>query len=268
MQTEQIQAPSPAPILSTPVLRMAVASSEGVRIDQHFGQTEIFRVYDVSASGAVAVEDRDVTKHAEGDEDRRDTICRMLKDCSVLLVAKIGITPQEKLAGVGIEAIDRFAGKAVAATLDEVFASKSAATADTPLDVAQFRVLQTMLRVSDLDRSIDFYTQMLGMTVLERREHKKNQFSQAFLGYPGGVSGAVIELVFNWSEDQPFTHGTSFGHIAIGVTGITALCDRLAAQGVKMPRPPRAQRHGESIVAFVEDPDGHRIKLIQAPAPS
>lgn len=268
MPTDTLEAP---PALTTPpsqTLRIAVASSEGVRIDQHFGQTEIFRVYDVSASGAVSVEDRDVTAHAEGDEDRRDTICRMLKDCSVLLVAKIGITPQEKLAGVGIEAIDRFAGKGVAASLAEVFSSKAAATADTPLDASQFRLTQAMLRVTDLDRSIAFYTELLGMSVLERREHKKNQFSQVILGYAAGFAGMTIELVFNWSDEQPYTHGTSYGHIAIGVTGITAFCDRLAAHGVTMPRPPRAQRHGESIVAFIEDPDGHRIKLVQAPSSS
>lgn len=268
MLADTIEAPLQEPKPPSSTLRIAVASSEGVRIDQHFGQTEIFRVYDVSAAGAVPVEDRDVTQHAESDEeDRRDTICRMLKDCSVLLVAKIGITPQEKLAGHGIEAIDRFAGKGVEATLAEVFASKAAATSDAPLDAAQFRLMHAMLRVTDIDRAVAFYTQHLGMTVLERRDHKKNQFTQVYLGYGAGFSGMAIELVFNWSEEAPYTHGTSYGHIAIGVNGITALCDRLAAHGVTMPRPPRAQRHGESIVAFIEDPDGHRIELVQAPQP-
>lgn len=265
MLADLIEAPTLEQHLSSPPLRMAVASSEGIRIDHHFGQTELFRVYDVSASGAVAVEIRDVNQHAAGDEDRRDTICRMLKDCRILLVAKIGITPQEKLAGHGIEAIDRFAGKAVEAALTEVYVSKSAAKADLPLDASTFRLMHTMLRVTDLARSIDFYTRLLGMTVLEQREHKKNQFTQTYLGYAAGFSGMTLELVFNWSDDQAYTHGTSYGHIAIGVTGIAALCDRLAAQGVKMPRPPRAQRHGEAIVAFIEDPDGHRIKLVQAP---
>lgn len=263
-----IEAPSQEPSRPPSTLRMAVASSEGIRIDQHFGQTELFRVYDVSASGIVPVDDRDVDQHAEGDEDRRDTICRMLKDCSVLLVAKIGITPQEKLAGHGIEATDRYGGKSVAESLAEVFAAKSAASSDAPLDMSQFRLLHTMLRVGDIERSIDFYTRLLGMTVLERRDHKKNQFTQVYLGYSAGFSGMAIELVFNWTSEEAYTHGTSFGHIAIAVTGITALCDRLAANGVTMPRPPRAQRHGESIVAFIEDPDGHRIELVQAPSAS
>ena len=265
MTTDTLEAPPTAAMTLPPPLRIAVASSEGIRIDQHFGQTEIFRVYDVSAAGVVAVDQRDVTRYAAGDEDRRDTICRMLNDCSMLLVAKIGITPQEKLAGVGIEAIDRFAGKPVAAALSEAFAAKVSAAADAPLDSSAFRLMQTMVRVTDLDRSIAFYTELLGMTVLERREHKKNQFSQVFLGYSAGFAGMTIELVFNWNDDQPFAHGTSYGHIAIAVVGITALCDRLAARGVKMPRPPRAQRHGDAIVAFIEDPDGHRIKLVQAP---
>ena len=104
------------------------------------------------------------------------------------------------------------------------------------------------------------------MTVQDRRDHTKNQFSPAYLGYGDGPAGMTLELVFNWTQDAPYTPGDSFGHIAIEVTGITALCDRLAAAGVTMPRPPRAQRHGENIVAFIEDPDGHRIELVQVPS--
>lgn len=74
-----------------------------------------------------------------------------------------------------------------------------------------------------------------------------------------------LELVSNWDHEGPYSDGESFGHIAIQVRGITALCDRLSAAGVKMPRPPRAQRHGENIVAFIEDPDGHQIELVQTP---
>ena len=88
-----------------------------------------------------------------------------------------------------------------------------------------------MLRVADLDRSIDFYTRLLGMQVLERRDHKKNQFSQAYLGYGGGFSQMVLELVSNWTREEPYALGESFGHIAIQVSGITALCERLAAAG-------------------------------------
>jgi lactoylglutathione lyase len=123
-----------------------------------------------------------------------------------------------------------------------------------------------MLRVSDLERSIDFYTRLLGMQVLERRDHKKNQFSQAYLGYAGGFSQMVLELVANWTREEPYAQGDAFGHIAIQVSGITALCERLAAASAPMPRPPSSQRHGSNIVAFVEDPDGHRIELVQLPA--
>ena len=121
-----------------------------------------------------------------------------------------------------------------------------------------------MLRVADIDRSIDFYTRLLGMRVLERRDHKKNQFSQAYLGYGGDASQMVLELVSNWTREV--TVGDLFGHIAIQVSGITALCERLAAAGAPMPRPPSTQRHGNNIIAFIEDPDGHRIELVQLPA--
>lgn len=254
-----------APHAPSAILRIAVASQDGQRIDQHFGQAEEFLVYDVAASGPALVEQRDVAAHAQGDEDKRDTIYRMLADCKMLLVAKIGPTPQEKLASLGIEASDMQAGKDIVVALNAVFAAKNVCHDDGPLDASHFRLMHAMLRVSDFDRSLDFYTRLLGMQVLERRDHKKNQFSQAYLGY-GGAGQMTVELVFNWSNEDAYTHGTSFGHIAIEVNGITALCDRLAAAGVPMPRPPRAQRHGENIVAFIEDPDGHRIELMQAPS--
>lgn len=248
-----------------PHLRIAVASRDGARVDQHFGQAEDFLVYEVNEMGPALIEKRSVAEHARGDEDTRDTICRMLADCPVLLVAKIGPNPQEKLAGVGIEASDLHVGKAVEDALVEVFAAKTAAPEAGPVDAADFRLLHAMLRVSDMERSLDFYTRLLGMTVLEKREHKKNQFTQAYLGYGAGYAGMTLELVFNWNREAPYAQGEAFGHLAIAVSGITKLCDRLAAEGVVMPRPPRSQRHGSSIVAFVEDPDGHRIELVQLP---
>ena len=186
----------------------------------------------------------------------------MLADCPVLLVAKIGITPQEKLASVGIEASDLHVGKEITAALAEVFTAKTAPVA--ALDASNFRLMHAMLRVSDLERSLDFYGRLLGMTVLEQREHKKNQFTQVYLGYGGGSEQMALELVFNWGREEPYSQGESFGHIAIAVSGISALCDRLAAEGVAMPRPPRSQRHGDTIVAFITDPDGHHIELVQA----
>lgn len=252
----------PSPLL------IAVAGTLGGRIDKHFGQAEDFHIYRQGADGPELVETRSVTAHEQpGDEDRRDTICRMLADCRMLLVAKIGPVPQERLAGIGIEATDLHAGKNVDDTVAELFAAKAAAeTADTPLDSTGFRLLHAMLRVGDMDRSLDFYTRLLGMTVLEQREHKKNQFTQAYLGYGAGWEGMCLELVFNWGNEETYVLGNAFGHVAISVPSVTRLCDRLAAAGVPMPRPPRSQRHGDNIVAFVEDPDGHRIELVQFPS--
>jgi lactoylglutathione lyase len=247
-------------------LRVAVATREGQRVDLHFGHAEVFTVFDVDTDGPRHVETRDVARHQRDEsEDKRDTIYRMIADCRVLLVAKIGAAPQEALSAIGIEATNMYAGKAVDAALRELYAAKMEAATDAPIDASEYRLLHAMLRVADLDRSIAFYTERLGMTVLERREHKKNQFSQAYLGYGSEPSGMTLELVANWQREGAYVAGDDFGHIAIAVNNIMRLCDRLAADGVPMPRPPRAQRHGENIVAFVEDPDGYRIELVQAP---
>jgi lactoylglutathione lyase len=132
---------------------------------------------------------------------------------------------------------------------------------------SRFRILHTMLRVGDMERSVDFYTRLMGMRVLEQRQHKKNRFTQTYLGYGEASDGAVIELVANWIQDEPLSLGTAFGHIAIGVYGVRSLCERLAAENVPMPRPPSSQRHGENIIAFVLDPDGYRIELVEQRRP-
>lgn len=249
-------------------LRVAVATKEGQRVDLHFGHAESFAVYDLIDAGPRLVETRVVAEHAlNEEEDPRDTIYRMIADCKVLLVAKIGAAPQEALAALGIEATNMHAGKNVDLALRELFDAKKAAARDSGLDASEFALMHAMLRVVDLDRSIAFYTEKLGMTVLERREHKKNQFSQAYLGYGAGQAGMTVELVQNWQFEGVYVHGDAFGHIAIQVNNIVGLCDRLAAAGVPMPRPPRGQRHGENIVAFIVDPDGYRIELVQAPRP-
>ncbi|PPQ39401.1 lactoylglutathione lyase [Rhodoblastus acidophilus] len=249
-------------------LRVAVATKEGARVDLHFGHAEVFSVYDVDAQGARLVAARAIAEHAlNEDEDPRQTIYRMIADCQVLLVAKVGAAPQEALAQIGVEATNFYAGKSVDEALAELYAAKKAAAEDATLDAGEFALMHAMLRVADLDRSIAFYTQQLGMRVLERREHKKNQFSQAYLGYAAGFGGMTLELVQNWQREEAYVAGDAFGHIAIQVNDIMRLCDRLAAAGVSMPRPPRAQRHGENIVAFIADPDGYRIELVQAPQP-
>ncbi|PPQ37777.1 VOC family protein [Rhodopila globiformis] len=248
----------------TATLRIAVASRDDMRVDQHFGHADSFLVFDVIGDGATPLGRRVIAEHAQGeDEDPRQTAMRMLADCSVLLVAKIGPNPQAQLATVGIEASDMLAGKPIETALAMTFAAKNVDHSGVPVDASQFRLLHAMLRVTDLERSLAFYIGQLGMRVLEQRDHKKNQFSQAYVGYGDGFEQMTLELVANWAHEGPYVAGDSFGHVAIAVTGITALCDRLAAAGVKMPRPPRAQRHGDSIVAFIEDPDGHQIELVQ-----
>ena len=249
-------------------LRVAVATSDGKRVDLHFGNADSFAVYDVTAAGSELVATRAIADHQTSEEeDRREVVCRMLADCPVLLVGKIGPAPQEKLAGRGIGASDLLRGAAIPTALATLYAEKTAAAAavEETVDSSRFRMMHAMLRVADLDRSIAFYTEQLGMRVIDRREHKKNQFSQAYLGFGDDAKAMQLELVFNWTREEPYTRGDGFGHVAIEVTGITALCNRLSAAGVPMPRPPRAQRHGDAIVAFVEDPDGYRIELVQAP---
>ena len=265
MDTHVLTAVRPEAPAAAQTLRVAVQSRNNLRVNIHFGQTEEFLVFDVTAEGAILIARRDIESHTEaGDADARDTACRMLADCKMLLVAKIGINPQEKLARAGIEASDLYVGKPVETALIEVFAAKS--VRHTALDTSGFRLMHTMLRVRDLERSLDFYTRLLGMQVLERRDHKKNQFSQAYLGYGEGFGQMVLELVANWTREEPYAVGKSFGHIAIQVSGITALCERLKAAGTSIPRPPSSQRHGSNIVAFIEDPDGHPIELVQLPA--
>jgi lactoylglutathione lyase len=257
------------------VMRVAVAGREGGLVDQHFGQAEEFLVYDVVPGQARLVARRNVGAEAADGEDRRDTIVRILADCRALLVSKVGAAPKEKMAAAGIAALADFAGQPIEAALQALVVdpvlvqlpppggAEELAWPSSPPDFGGFRLLHAMLRVSDLDRSLDFYTRLLGMRVLEQREHKKNQFTQVYLGY-GSVAGPmVLELVFNWTRDDPYVSGDAFGHIAIGVNGIWTLCRQLAAEAVVMPRPPRSQRHGDNIVAFVDDPDGYRIELIQ-----
>jgi len=258
-------------------LKIAVAGRDGSTINEHFGQADGFLIYDVDESGARLQERREIASHAQGDEDRRDTIRRMLGDCRALLVQRVGEAPKEMMAKVGVDANALYAGKPV---LDSLLAYYTDHANDAPqailsepepepeplADPANFRILHTMFRVSDLERSLDFYTRLLGMKVLEQREHKKNQFSQAYLAFNDAPDQAALELVMNWNRAEPYPQGEAFGHIAIGVQSIGALCRMLEAEGIPMPRPPRSQKHGSTIVAFIEDPDGYYIELVQPTA--
>ncbi len=126
-----------------------------------------------------------------------------------------------------------------------------------------YRFLHTMIRVRDLDKSLDFYTRLLGMKLLRKKDYPGGEFTLAFVGYGDEDSNAVIELTHNWGQAEPYELGTGFGHVAIGVPDIHATCDGLAAEGVNIPRPPGPMKHGGSVIAFAEDPDGYKIELIE-----
>jgi lactoylglutathione lyase len=126
-----------------------------------------------------------------------------------------------------------------------------------------YRLLHTMIRVKDLDKSIDFYTRLLGMELMRRTDYPSGEFTLAFVGYGDEASDAVIELTHNWGQQEPYELGTGFGHLAVGVPDIYGTCEQLAAEGVAIPRPPGPMKHGGSVIAFVEDPDGYKIELIE-----
>ena len=128
------------------------------------------------------------------------------------------------------------------------------------------QLLHTMIRVFDLEKSIAFYTGHLGMTLLRRKDYPTGEFTLAFVGYGDEESNAVIELTHNWGQKEPYQLGTAFGHLAVGVPDIYGTCERLAKDGVKIPRPPGPMKHGGSVIAFIEDPDGYKIELIEKAA--
>lgn len=124
------------------------------------------------------------------------------------------------------------------------------------------RLLHTMLRVGNLDASIDFYTRVLGMTLLRKNDYPEGKFTLAFVGYGPETEHAVIELTYNWGVDH-YDLGTAFGHIALEVDDAYAACDRIRAAGGKVVREAGPMKHGHTVIAFVEDPDGYKIELIQ-----
>ena len=127
----------------------------------------------------------------------------------------------------------------------------------------KFRMLHTMLRVRDLDASLGFYCDRLGMKLLRRHEYPDGRFTLAFVGYGGEDDHTVLELTYNWDQDKPYEIGTGYGHVAIGVRDIYRACDGLKENGVKITRPPGPMKHGTTVIAFVEDPDGYKIELIE-----
>ena len=125
------------------------------------------------------------------------------------------------------------------------------------------RILHTMLRVGNLQRSIDFYTQVLGMQLLRTSENPEYKYSLAFLGFDGGNPGqAEIELTYNWGTTE-YDMGNAYGHIAIGVPDAYAACDKIKAAGGNVTREAGPVKGGSTVIAFVTDPDGYKIELIQ-----
>ncbi len=124
------------------------------------------------------------------------------------------------------------------------------------------RLLHTMLRVGDLDKSLAFYTEVLGMRLLRRNDYPEGKFTLAFVGYQDEQDGAVIELTHNWGVER-YEIGTGYGHIALAVEDAYAACDAIKARGGKVTREAGPMKGGKTVIAFVEDPDGYKIELIE-----
>jgi len=124
------------------------------------------------------------------------------------------------------------------------------------------RILHTMIRVVDLQRSIDFYTQVLGMRLLRKTDYPGGRFTNVFVGYEDESSAAVLELTHNW-DTKSYDLGNAFGHVAVEVDDAYKACDEVRQRGGKVTREPGPMKHGTSVIAFVEDPDGYKIEFVQ-----
>jgi len=124
------------------------------------------------------------------------------------------------------------------------------------------RILHTMLRVGDLDRSLKFYTDILGMRLLRRTDYPEGKFTLAFIGYQSEAEGAVLELTHNWGVDS-YDLGTGYGHVALEVEDAYAACAEIKHRGGTVTREAGPMKHGSTVIAFVQDPDGYKIELIQ-----
>lgn len=133
------------------------------------------------------------------------------------------------------------------------------------LDAKTSRLMHTMLRVYDLDKSIDFYTRLFGMKLLRKRESPEGRYTLAFVGYGGEEDRTVLELTYNWDQKEPYAIGTAFGHLAISVADAYKACTMLGENGVRIARPAGPLKFGTTVIAFIDDPDGYKIELIQRP---
>jgi lactoylglutathione lyase len=127
------------------------------------------------------------------------------------------------------------------------------------------RLLHTMLRVGNLEESLKFYSDVLGMKLLRRKDYPDGKFTLAFVGYGDESDHTVLELTYNWGVEK-YDLGNAYGHIAIGVDDIYQTCEEIKKRGGKVVREPGPMKHGTTVIAFVEDPDGYKVELIQAKA--
>jgi lactoylglutathione lyase len=126
-----------------------------------------------------------------------------------------------------------------------------------------FRLAHTMIRVVDLDRTLDFYTRLLGMRVLRQSEYPGGRFTNTFIGYDEEDASTVIELTWNWDQTDPYDLGNGWGHLALEVPDVYATCEQMAAEGTRIARPPGPMKHGTRVIAFIEDPNGYKIELLE-----
>ena len=126
-----------------------------------------------------------------------------------------------------------------------------------------FRLAHTMLRVKDLESSLAFYQGLLGMKLLRQKDYPEGKFTNSFLGYGSEASDTVIELTHNWGREADYNLGDGFGHLAIEVPDVYAACASLAEAGVAITRAPGPMKHGTRVIAFIEDPDGYKIELLE-----
>ena len=124
--------------------------------------------------------------------------------------------------------------------------------------------LHTMMRVKDQEKSIEFYTKYLGMKVIRQSEYAGGRFTNTFIGYSDDPKSPMLELTYNWDQEEDYELGDAWGHIALGVEDIYKVCEDLEAAGVPVPRKPGPMKHGTTVIAFVRDPDNHSIELIEA----
>jgi lactoylglutathione lyase len=127
----------------------------------------------------------------------------------------------------------------------------------------KFKYLHTMIRVMDLEESIEFYTKFFNMKLIRKKDFPGGKFSLAFLGYGSEVNNTVLELTYNWDQKEVYAKGNAWGHIALGVEDIYTLCDDLEKEGVLVTRKPGPMKHGTTLIAFIKDPDGYSIELIE-----